>query len=102
MSIFKLNNFTAGKEGPFVHIASISATLLSKLVRGFQGIYENESRTTEMLAAACAAGVASCFAAPVGGKFLTFTHLLAFTSYNIFHFSHTITIYKRKIRYKKK
>ncbi|CAG9861446.1 unnamed protein product [Phyllotreta striolata] len=56
-----------GKEGPFVHIASISATLLSKLVTGFQGIYENESRTSEMLAAACAAGVASCFAAPVGG-----------------------------------
>ncbi|XP_066251940.1 chloride channel protein 2 isoform X2 [Euwallacea similis] len=56
-----------GKEGPFVHIASISATLLSKLVTGFQGIYENESRTTEMLAAASAVGVASCFAAPVGG-----------------------------------
>jgi chloride channel 2 len=56
-----------GKEGPFVHIASISATLLSKLVTGFQGIYENESRTTEMLAAACAVGVGSCFAAPVGG-----------------------------------
>ncbi|KAF2900622.1 hypothetical protein ILUMI_05561 [Ignelater luminosus] len=56
-----------GKEGPFVHIASIVATLLSKLVTGFQGIYENESRNTEMLAAACAVGVASCFAAPVGG-----------------------------------
>ncbi|CAG9814810.1 unnamed protein product [Phaedon cochleariae] len=56
-----------GKEGPFVHIASIIATLLSKLVTGFQGIYENENRTTEMLAAACAVGVASCFAAPVGG-----------------------------------
>lgn len=56
-----------GKEGPFVHIASIVATLLSKLVTGFQGIYANESRTTEMLAAACAVGVASCFAAPVGG-----------------------------------
>lgn len=59
-----------GKEGPFVHIASITATLLSKLVTGFQGIYENENRTTEMLAAACAVGVASCFAAPVGGKSL--------------------------------
>ncbi|VEN61410.1 unnamed protein product, partial [Callosobruchus maculatus] len=59
-----------GKEGPFVHIASISATLLSKLVTGFQGIYENESRITEMLAAACACGVASCFAAPVGGKYV--------------------------------
>lgn len=60
--------YYAGKEGPFVHIASITATLLSKLVTGFQGIYENENRNTEMLAAACAVGVASCFAAPVGGK----------------------------------
>ncbi|XP_054267623.1 chloride channel protein 2-like isoform X2 [Macrosteles quadrilineatus] len=56
-----------GKEGPFVHIASIAATLLSKLVTSFQGIYENESRNTEMLAAACAVGVASCFGAPIGG-----------------------------------
>lgn len=64
-----------GKEGPFVHIASIVATLLSKLVTGFQGIYENESRTTEMLAAACAVGVASCFAAPVGGSSLSLNHL---------------------------
>lgn len=72
LSIVTLLYFNAGKEGPFVHIASISATLLSKLVTGFQGIYENESRTTEMLAAACAAGVASCFAAPVGGKILYF------------------------------
>lgn len=43
-----------GKEGPFVHVASIVATLLSKLVASFQGIYENESRTSEMLSAACA------------------------------------------------
>ncbi|XP_069362630.1 chloride channel protein 2 isoform X3 [Maniola hyperantus] len=56
-----------GKEGPSVHIASMVAALLSKLVTTFQGIYSNESRTTEMLAAACAVGVASCFAAPVGG-----------------------------------
>nr|CAD7432037.1 unnamed protein product [Timema monikensis] len=56
-----------GKEGPLVHIASIVATLLSKLVTSFQGIYENESRNCEMLAAACAVGVASCFAAPIGG-----------------------------------
>lgn len=57
-----------GKEGPLVHIASISATLLSKLVTGFQGIYQNENRATEMLAAACALGVGCCFATPVGGK----------------------------------
>ncbi|KAL7019495.1 hypothetical protein ACKWTF_011136 [Chironomus riparius] len=56
-----------GKEGPFVHIASIVAQLLSKLVTSFQGIFENESRNTEMLAAACAVGVGACFASPVGG-----------------------------------
>lgn len=55
-----------GKEGPFVHIASISTTLLSKLT-SFQGISENESRMSELLSAACAVGVASCFASPVGG-----------------------------------
>ncbi|VVC29034.1 Hypothetical protein CINCED_3A021062 [Cinara cedri] len=56
-----------GKEGPFVHIASITATLLTKMITSFKGIYENESRNTEMLAAACAVGVASCFGAPIGG-----------------------------------
>lgn len=50
-----------GKEGPFVHIASIVATLLSKLITSFKGIYENESRSGEMLAAAAAIGVASTF-----------------------------------------
>lgn len=43
------------------------AQLLSKMVTSFQSIYENESRNSEMLAAACAVGVGSCFAAPVGG-----------------------------------
>merc|ERR1740131_516042 len=56
-----------GKEGPFVHIASIVATLLTKLVTSFQGIYANESRNSEMLEAACAVGVACCFASPIGG-----------------------------------
>ncbi|KZS06049.1 Chloride channel protein 2 [Daphnia magna] len=56
-----------GKEGPLVHIASIVATLMSKLVTSFKGIYENESRNSEMLAAACAVGVSCNFAAPIGG-----------------------------------
>ncbi|XP_052868872.1 chloride channel protein 2 isoform X1 [Anopheles cruzii] len=56
-----------GKEGPFVHIASIVSQLLSKIITSFQSIYENESRNTEMLAAACAVGVGACFAAPIGG-----------------------------------
>ncbi|XP_036208014.1 chloride channel protein 2 isoform X3 [Myotis myotis] len=55
-----------GKEGPFVHIASMCAALLSKFLSLFGGIYENESRNTEMLAAACAVGVGCCFAAPIG------------------------------------
>ena len=56
-----------GKEGPFVHIASIVATCLTKMVTTFQGIYANESRHSEMLAAAVAVGVACCFASPLGG-----------------------------------
>jgi hypothetical protein len=61
-------NCTLSLQGPSVHIASITAQLLSKMVTSFQGIYENESRNNEMLAAACAVGVAACFAAPIGGK----------------------------------
>lgn len=56
-----------GKEGPFVHIASLCAALLSKFMSLFGGIYENESQNIEMLAAACAVGVGCCFAAPIGG-----------------------------------
>uniref|UniRef100_A0A452IV88 Uncharacterized protein n=3 Tax=Testudinoidea TaxID=8486 RepID=A0A452IV88_9SAUR len=54
-----------GKEGPFVHIASMCAALLSKFLSLFGGIYE--SRNIEMLAAACAVGIGCCFAAPIGG-----------------------------------
>ena len=56
-----------GKEGPFVHIASIVATGLSSLVTQFRGSYANESKTSEMLAAACAVGVSCCFGSPIGG-----------------------------------
>ena len=55
-------------QGPFVHIASIAAILLSKMTSTFKGIVENRSRHNEMLAAACAVGVATAFATPVGGK----------------------------------
>ncbi|NXA31190.1 CLCN2 protein, partial [Eudromia elegans] len=56
-----------GKEGPFVHIASMCAALVSRFLSLFGGIYENEARNIEMLAAACAVGVGCCFAAPIGG-----------------------------------
>ncbi|EDO41473.1 predicted protein, partial [Nematostella vectensis] len=56
-----------GKEGPFVHIASMVSRSLGKFLISFKGIYTNESRNTEMLGAACAVGVSSCFGSPIGG-----------------------------------
>ncbi|XP_036410101.1 chloride channel protein 2a isoform X2 [Megalops cyprinoides] len=64
-----------GKEGPFVHVASLCAALLSKFMALFGGVYmeepfeanKNELRNIEMLSAACAVGVGCCFAAPIGG-----------------------------------
>ncbi|XP_035277502.1 chloride channel protein 2a isoform X4 [Anguilla anguilla] len=64
-----------GKEGPFVHVASLCAALLSKFMSLFGGVYmeepfegnKNELRNIEMLSAACAVGVGCCFAAPIGG-----------------------------------
>ncbi|XP_041346893.1 LOW QUALITY PROTEIN: chloride channel protein 2-like, partial [Gigantopelta aegis] len=60
-----------GKEGPFVHISSIIADLMSRLiskyVRIFNHVFANEAHTNELLAAACAVGVSSNFAAPIGG-----------------------------------
>ncbi|TFK01490.1 Chloride channel protein 1 [Platysternon megacephalum] len=56
-----------GKEGPFVHIASICAAVLSKFMSIFCGVYENVYRQLELLVAACAVGVGCCFGAPLGG-----------------------------------
>ncbi|CAL2032620.1 unnamed protein product [Caenorhabditis brenneri] len=57
-----------GKEGPFVHVASVVASQLTRLVHGSTGgVFENESRSGEMLAAGCAVGVACTFSAPIGG-----------------------------------
>uniref|UniRef100_A0A7N8YL58 Chloride channel, voltage-sensitive 1b n=1 Tax=Mastacembelus armatus TaxID=205130 RepID=A0A7N8YL58_9TELE len=56
-----------GKEGPFVHIASICAAVLSRFMSIFSGVYENGTHNQDLLVCACAVGVATCFAAPVGG-----------------------------------
>ncbi|XP_064883937.1 chloride channel protein 1-like isoform X4 [Oncorhynchus nerka] len=56
-----------GKEGPFVHIASICAAVLSKIMSIFSGVYESSAHNQDLLVCACAVGVATCFAAPVGG-----------------------------------
>uniref|UniRef100_A0A0R3RQY3 Chloride channel protein n=1 Tax=Elaeophora elaphi TaxID=1147741 RepID=A0A0R3RQY3_9BILA len=61
------SGFPIGKEGPFVHMGSIVAHLMRRLVEGIKPAYANESRKYELLAAGCAAGVAATFSAPVGG-----------------------------------
>ncbi|MXQ92196.1 hypothetical protein E5288_WYG012415 [Bos mutus] len=57
-----------GKEGPFVHIASICAAILSKFMSVFCGVYETVPGQLDLLVSACAVGVGCCFAAPVGGN----------------------------------
>uniref|UniRef100_A0ACB8EX87 Uncharacterized protein n=1 Tax=Sphaerodactylus townsendi TaxID=933632 RepID=A0ACB8EX87_9SAUR len=56
-----------GKVGPFVHMATILATLLGKVMVWFAGSAENPGRKYELLIAGAAVGVACCFVAPVGG-----------------------------------
>nr|XP_028560972.1 chloride channel protein ClC-Kb-like [Podarcis muralis] len=56
-----------GKVGPFVHMASILASMLGKVMVRFAGSAENPGRKYELLVAGTAVGVACCFVAPVGG-----------------------------------
>ncbi|XP_004629081.1 chloride channel protein 1 [Octodon degus] len=56
-----------GKEGPFVHIASICAAILSKFMAMFCGVYEQPYYYTDMLTVGCAVGVGCCFGTPLGG-----------------------------------
>ncbi|KAF8322035.1 hypothetical protein DL93DRAFT_2071769 [Clavulina sp. PMI_390] len=58
------SGLTLGKEGPFVHIASCIGNIVS---RWFTKYETNEAKRREILSAACAAGVAVAFGAPVGG-----------------------------------
>ncbi|XP_029115983.1 chloride channel protein 1 isoform X2 [Scleropages formosus] len=56
-----------GKEGPFVHIASICAAVLSKIMSIFSGVYENPYGYADILTVGCAVGVGCCFGTPLGG-----------------------------------
>ncbi|XP_032498317.1 chloride channel protein 1 [Phocoena sinus] len=56
-----------GKEGPFVHIASICAAVLSKFMSVLCGVYEQPYYYTDMLTVGCAVGVGCCFGTPLGG-----------------------------------
>ncbi|ERE87839.1 chloride channel protein 1-like isoform 1 [Cricetulus griseus] len=57
-----------GKEGPFVHIASICAAVLSKFMSMFCGVYEQPYYYTDILTVGCAVGVGCCFGTPLGGN----------------------------------
>uniref|UniRef100_A0AAY5KTZ7 Chloride channel protein n=1 Tax=Esox lucius TaxID=8010 RepID=A0AAY5KTZ7_ESOLU len=52
-----------GKEGPFVHIASICAAVLSRLMTFFSGV----DQVSNILTVGCAVGVGCCFGTPLGG-----------------------------------
>uniref|UniRef100_A0A4W5PQI6 Chloride channel, voltage-sensitive 1a n=1 Tax=Hucho hucho TaxID=62062 RepID=A0A4W5PQI6_9TELE len=56
-----------GKEGPFVHIASICAAVLSKCMMFFSGVDQVRSYLTNILTVGCAVGVGCCFGTPLGG-----------------------------------
>ncbi|CAB3403791.1 unnamed protein product [Caenorhabditis bovis] len=58
-----------GKEGPFVHIGAIVASLLNKATTAcrYNAFFSNEGRAMEMLSIGCAVGIACTFSAPMGG-----------------------------------
>ena len=60
-------NLSVGREGPFVHASSILSYQLMKHLPFFRKFYLSESMRRHLYSAACAVGVASTFAAPIGG-----------------------------------
>lgn len=38
------------------------------MLLSLKGIYQDDAQNIEMLIAACAAGIAACFASPIGGE----------------------------------
>ncbi|KAI6040276.1 chloride channel [Pisolithus marmoratus] len=58
------SGLSLGKEGPFVHIASCVGNIVSRCHSKYEN---NEAKRREILSAACAAGVAVAFGAPIGG-----------------------------------
>ncbi|KRY33112.1 Chloride channel protein 1 [Trichinella spiralis] len=56
-----------GKEGPFVHIGGIIATLWCKLFASVSHDDKNQNYYVEMVAAGCAVGVTCTFGSPIGG-----------------------------------
>ncbi|KAF8161141.1 clc channel [Crassisporium funariophilum] len=64
LSLSVASGLSLGKEGPFVHIASCVGNIVSRITPKYEN---NEAKRREILSAACAAGVAVAFGAPIGG-----------------------------------
>ncbi|PFH32048.1 chloride transporter, chloride channel (ClC) family protein [Besnoitia besnoiti] len=58
---------SVGKEGPFVHLSSIIATQLCRLVPCFRALVDSPSKLLSVLDVAVAAGVTATFGTPFGG-----------------------------------
>ncbi|KAL7415855.1 chloride channel [Mrakia frigida] len=64
-----------GKEGPMVHIASCIGNMVSRVFVKYE---TNEMKRREVLSAACAAGVAVAFGAPLGGVLFSLEEVSTF------------------------
>lgn len=64
LSLSVAAGLSCGKEGPMVHIGCCWSHFMSKLIPRYR---HNEAKQRELLSAACAAGVAVAFGAPLGG-----------------------------------
>ncbi|TFY83561.1 hypothetical protein EWM64_g445 [Hericium alpestre] len=64
LALSTASGLSLGKEGPFVHIASCIGNIVSRYFHKYEN---NEGKRREVLSAACAAGVAVAFGAPIGG-----------------------------------
>jgi H+/Cl- antiporter ClcA/CBS domain-containing protein len=61
------SGLSVGREGPFVHTSCIVALQLMKKIPLFHAYYDNPSLKRQGFYAACAVGISSTFAAPIGG-----------------------------------
>ena len=66
LSLAYSSNISIGKEGPYVHVSACIAQLMMRTSL-FKRYGRISSRRIDMLAVACACGVAATFGAPFGG-----------------------------------
>lgn len=69
------SGLSLGKEGPMVHIASCVGNILSRFAPKYD---RNEGKRREIISAACAAGVAVSFGAPIGGTLFSLEEVSSF------------------------